>query len=261
MRFYVKPKLIEQLYRPTLYVIMIGGLLVALWPAEQAVSGWQSQRALRAAWNEAEAQQKNHSAKATSAPKSKTVPPHAKVTTPTTAATTAAPLKTTLAQHTSQTKHALSPKHTPHHVARPQTYTRDAGLPPLRLVIPDIGLDAMVVEGVDPTALSQGPGHDPASALPGAPGNCVIAAHRNMYGWWFYHLGKLGSNSIIKLRMPGQTLTYKVAKLAVVHDTNTAILDDPANPNAAPRLTLYTCALPHGSRRIVVVANQVDPAL
>ncbi|MBV9470194.1 MAG: sortase, partial [Abitibacteriaceae bacterium] len=102
------------------------------------------------------------------------------------------------------------------------------------------------------------PGHDPSSHLPGEHGNCIIAAHRNMYGWWFYRLGQLGSNSIIKLKSPTETYTYKVAKMTVTHATDTAILDDPINPDAAPRLTLYTCAIPHGSKRIVVVANQVE---
>ena len=61
-----------------------------------------------------------------------------------------------------------------------------AGAPVARLVIPRIGLDEIVLEGVDDDALNAGPGHLPGSAFPGERGNSVISAHRDR------HFAKLG---------------------------------------------------------------------
>ena len=53
------------------------------------------------------------------------------------------------------------------------------GAPVARIVIPAIGVDEVVVEGVDQDQLAAGPGHLPRSALPGDSGNAVISAHRD----------------------------------------------------------------------------------
>jgi LPXTG-site transpeptidase (sortase) family protein len=67
----------------------------------------------------------------------------------------------------------------------------------------------------------------------------------------------LGDGSLIWLRTPRGTFTYKVALMRVVHETQTAILRHPRRTEAAPRLTLYTCTLPKTEKRLVVVANLV----
>jgi LPXTG-site transpeptidase (sortase) family protein len=56
-----------------------------------------------------------------------------------------------------------------------------AGAPVVRLFIPRIGLDAIVLEGVEGRELNAGPGHVPGSALPGERGNAVISAHRDRH--------------------------------------------------------------------------------
>ena len=48
-----------------------------------------------------------------------------------------------------------------------------------RVVIPKIGMDAIVVEGASRKQLSEGPGHVQQTAMPGAVGNAVITAHRD----------------------------------------------------------------------------------
>jgi sortase A len=63
-----------------------------------------------------------------------------------------------------------------------------AGAPVARLVIPRLGLDEIVLEGVDDDALNAGPGHLPGSALPGERGNTVISAHRDRH---FARLGQV----------------------------------------------------------------------
>ena len=55
------------------------------------------------------------------------------------------------------------------------------GAPVARLLIPRLGLDEVVVEGIGDDALRAGPGHMTGSALPGEPGNSVISAHRDRH--------------------------------------------------------------------------------
>ena len=142
---------------------------------------------------------------------------------------------------------------------RPALSSPSARWLPTRLTIPKIGVDAIVVRGVSDSALKRGPGHDPFTALPGQTGNCVIAAHRNAYGWWFYRLNKLGNGDAVYLQTPEATYTYRVAYGDVVKATDTHLLASPRSPDAAPRLTLYSCTLPKSSRRVIVFANLVEP--
>jgi sortase A len=55
------------------------------------------------------------------------------------------------------------------------------GAPVARLLIPRLGLDEIVLEGVDDFALNAGPGHLPGSAFPGEAGNSIISAHRDRH--------------------------------------------------------------------------------
>lgn len=62
------------------------------------------------------------------------------------------------------------------------------GAPVARLLIPRLGLDEIVLEGVDGDELNAGPGHLPGSAFPGERGNAVISAHRDRH---FARLGEI----------------------------------------------------------------------
>ena len=62
------------------------------------------------------------------------------------------------------------------------------GAPVARVLAPKIGLDAIVLEGVDPDELNAGPGHLPGSPLPGERGNSVVSAHRDRH---FNHVDAL----------------------------------------------------------------------
>ncbi|MGH9637011.1 MAG: sortase domain-containing protein, partial [Candidatus Angelobacter sp.] len=50
-----------------------------------------------------------------------------------------------------------------------------------RLEIPNIQMDALVVEGASRRELSEGPGHMKQTAQPGETGNAVITAHRDTF--------------------------------------------------------------------------------
>ncbi len=63
-----------------------------------------------------------------------------------------------------------------------------------RIVIPKLGLDAIVVElaGLDDEdSLKLGPGHIPSTAYPGGSGNVVISGHRTTYGAPFKYINEL----------------------------------------------------------------------
>ncbi len=55
------------------------------------------------------------------------------------------------------------------------------GAPVAHLVIPKIGLDEIVLEGVDDNELDAAPGHLPGSVYPGEAGNSVVSAHRDRH--------------------------------------------------------------------------------
>ena len=107
-----------------------------------------------------------------------------------------------------------------------------------RLVIPRIGLNVFVVEGVGAAQLAEGPGHYPGTAQIGGQGNVGIAGHRTTYGAPFYDLNKLQSGDFIYLtNTAGQTSTYKVTTHFIVSPSDGAVL----NSTTVPSLTLTTC--------------------
>ncbi len=128
---------------------------------------------------------------------------------------------------------------------------------PFRLIIPALKLDTLVVRGVDNETLRAGPGHDPLSDGPGEKGNCVIAAHRNVHGAPFWYLTRLSRQNTILLQTRKETLVYQVIFARIVPGSQTRVLERSPNPNAAPRLTLYTCTLPKSANRFIVVANLI----
>ena len=115
-----------------------------------------------------------------------------------------------------------------------------------------MNLDATVVEGVSEGALLRGPGHDPHSSALGE-GNCVIAAHRNMAGSWFYQLHALQPGDRITLETPQEIFTYRVKQVKEVSENDLSVLR--TRPNMKPRLTLYSCTLPKTAKRLVAVAD------
>lgn len=127
-----------------------------------------------------------------------------------------------------------------------------SGWQPTRIVIPDLHIDAVVVNGFDENALRRGPAHDPQSALPGQPGNCVIAAHRNIYGSWFANIDQLQAESLVQLITPTQTYNYHAVSITRISEADRSVLTPPADHSS--RLTLITCTLPHSTDRVVVTA-------
>jgi sortase A len=131
-----------------------------------------------------------------------------------------------------------------------------------RLQIPRIGLDTVVVEGTNATALAAGAGHYRDTPLPGETGNMAVAGHRTMNGHPFNRLDELKTGDKVILITPFGRYTYEVVPpfdqhanpwvttpndWSVVSQTNQAML------------TLTTCH-PKGSaqRRLIARAKLVN---
>ena len=125
-----------------------------------------------------------------------------------------------------------------------------------RIVIPDINIDVVVVEGTTASALRAGAGHYASTPLPCEIGNVAIAGHRTTYGRPFHNVDLLQPGSEITLQTPIGNCTYEVTKAPfTVRPTQTEILDN--TPQEAT-LTLTTCH-PKGSarQRLVIKATLV----
>lgn len=125
-----------------------------------------------------------------------------------------------------------------------------------RIVIPDIDVDVVVVEGTTASALRAGAGHYPDTPLPCEVGNVGIAGHRTTYGRPFHNVGLLDVGDEITLRTPIGSCTYEVTtEPFVVAPTDIEVV---ANTPDEATLTLTTCH-PKGSarQRLIVKATLV----
>ncbi len=135
-----------------------------------------------------------------------------------------------------------------------------------RIVIPDIDIDVVVVEGTTASALRAGAGHYPDTPLPCEIGNVAIAGHRTTYGRPFHNVDLLEVGDQITLRTPIGDCTYEVSQEPFV--VSPRALEVVANTPDEAVLTLTTCH-PKGSarERLIIKAtlvssdlNTVDPA-
>jgi len=134
--------------------------------------------------------------------------------------------------------------------------------------IPKLNLDTVMVEGIDPATLREGPGHYPASSQPCARGNMAIAGHRTTYGRPFGGLDQLTAGDKITLVTPQRGCTYEVVSGAsprpAPHKGSAAWITSPDDwsavaPLQGSYLTLTTCH-PKGSaaKRLIVRARLVS---
>jgi sortase A len=109
----------------------------------------------------------------------------------------------------------------------PASYIFQLSLPRQRISIP-------VVEGTTDDALRRGPGHLEGSPMPGAPGNSVIAGHRDTH---FRVLKDVSLGDRIVIDRGASRYEYEIVDLQVVPPTDTSSL----RPERDSVLTLITC--------------------
>jgi len=131
----------------------------------------------------------------------------------------------------------------------------EAGVPIAEFRIPDIGLDAVVFEGVTPATLKNGPGHMPWTPVPGQPGNAVISGHRTTHGAPFYDLDLLEPGDEIEVDTAIGTHVYTVRETIIVTPTDVWVTD----PRPGAWLTLTTCHPKLSAReRLIVFAELTE---
>lgn len=124
-----------------------------------------------------------------------------------------------------------------------------------RLVIPEIQLDAPIMQGDSPKLLKQGVWQRSGSAQPGGGGNIVILGHRWGATYTFYHLNKLEPGDQIIIFWDQIEHGYMVDSIFEVEPDETWI-ESKADQE---RLTLYTCSPLHiSNKRLVIFATPVD---
>jgi len=121
-----------------------------------------------------------------------------------------------------------------------------------RIDIRKIGASYAVVQGTDTASLEEGPGHYPATALPGLGQTVAIAGHRTTYLAPFRHIDKLESGDQIVLRMPYGRFTYVVQYHKIVPPTAVWVTRNVGYD----RLVLSACnPLYSAAQRIIVFAR------
>lgn len=126
------------------------------------------------------------------------------------------------------------------------------------LVIPQIGVDSIVVDGIGPDALDRGLWHRPNSSTPDKGGNTVITGHRFLYSSGpktFYNLDKVKIGDKFFMFWDGKEYDYEVVDIFIVGPDQIEIEDQ----SPEPLLTLYTCTpLWTATQRLVIRARLIN---
>ncbi len=124
-----------------------------------------------------------------------------------------------------------------------------------RIVIPKIGVDAPVIDGVSWEDLKKGVGHLPNSAQPGERGNMYLAAHNDIFGEIFKDLDKLNVGDKFYVYAGPSKYTYIISEKRIIEPTEVDVM----LPTTEPVATLQTC-YPYliDTHRLIVVAELVN---
>jgi sortase A len=127
-----------------------------------------------------------------------------------------------------------------------------AGDPIGRIRLPSAGIDDVMVEGTGTSDLREGPGHYPATPLPGQRGTVGVAGHRTTYGAPFRHLDAVKPGDRVELSLPYGVFTYRVERTRIVKPTDVWVTDRVS----FDRLILSAChPLYSAAKRIIVFAK------
>jgi sortase A len=171
--------------------------------------------------------------------------PSAVVTTTTTTSTTLPPTTTTT---------TAPPPNTAPPSARPVDAPTDSYAPePIRVIgtieIPKLGLRSSLGEGISLRNIDRGPSHWPGTAMPGQPGNVVVAGHRVTHTRPFRDIDRLVPGDEVLFTVGGARYRYVVTGSQVVTPSQTEIVAQ--TPDATG--TLFACHPPGSARYRYVV--------
>ena len=123
-----------------------------------------------------------------------------------------------------------------------------------KLIAPELGLSATVLEGSDDATLAKGAGHIEDTPFPGELGNVGIAGHRDTI---FRALRRVKAGEEFDMRTPEGLFRYRVTRTMIVKPEDVYVLD----PTPRPTLTLVTCwpfeFIGHAPKRFIVQAEAI----
>lgn len=126
----------------------------------------------------------------------------------------------------------------------------------LRLVVPRMGVDCQVVDGVDDETLKRGPGLYDYAQLPGYGNpNVSIAGHRDIYGAHFMEIHTLIPGDYLYLVYEGKVYRYRFLENKIVQADDWS----PIYCRNFSSITLTSCDPIHTSiNRIIATGELVD---
>ena len=123
------------------------------------------------------------------------------------------------------------------------------------ITIPRLGIDLAMFEGVTLPTLDLGPGHWPGTAMPGKPGNVVVAGHRVSHTRPFRNIDRLVEGDEVTFAVGTVTYRYVVTGHEIVTPDAVRIVDQTPEPTA----TLFACHPPGSTEFRWVVHLKLVP--
>ena len=122
----------------------------------------------------------------------------------------------------------------------------------MALVVPRMGVRARVADGTDTASLKKAPGLYESSALPGQ-GNVLIAAHRDVYGAWFYNIDKVKEGDKLKIYFGDKIYVYDYLDTNIVEKNDWTLLEE----EKEQQMLILTSCHPLGTSRNRIIVRAV----
>jgi len=119
--------------------------------------------------------------------------------------------------------------------------------------VPRVGLEAVVVAGVETETLKMGPGLMPGTPMPGQPGNTVISGHRTTYGRPFFDFDLLVPGDRVEVTTAIGLHVYQVRESFIVEPTDVWVTED----KPGGWLTLTTCNPKFSARERLIISAEL----
>jgi sortase A len=127
------------------------------------------------------------------------------------------------------------------------------GVPIGKMLIPEIGLESVLIHGTGRNDLREGPGHWPETPMPGMEGNFVISGHRTTYGAPFLRLDKLEPGDQIDVLLPYVAARYRVTRSLIVNPDEVDVVAQ----RGLEEISLATCHPIYSARQRLVIQAEL----
>lgn len=121
--------------------------------------------------------------------------------------------------------------------------------------IPRLGLSRTLLEGISLATLDIAPGHWPGTAMPGNPGNVVVAGHRVDHHRDFRNIDQLARGDEVIFHTSAGRFRYVVTGTSIVSGAALWVV----NQTPASTGTLIACHPPGSTRSRIVVKLAYSP--